>query len=425
MTNYKRNFVFICILIFIFSITAFSAPEEQYQGVSVNNGLLSFKLKDADIKSVLQIFAKQLHKNIVAGDGVKGTVTLSFSNVKPQEGLEAVLRAKSFDWFQEGDTIVVSNKKTVKTFLLQYANALEVKVALDLLMIEGDQVSANDSYNALIVKTSSDNMSRIERAIQDMDVPPTQVMVEVNIIEFKSGDVGNLGMDVKYSSKNNPNNNAQTKNLAGKPSDATPVGLYAQVVSSNIESYLSTVLTKTGYDLIAAPRIATVNHKAASILIGSKLGYKTVTITQTGTVQEVHFLETGTKLVITPHVSDDGYIRMTIAPKISEGYVIDDLPAENTTETQNEVMVKSGQTIIIGGLTKNKEAKTEIGIPLLMNIPIIGSLFKKTSIDNEKRELLVTITPKIMTPEYLDEMQEQMNVIKKQQTSKNSNLILP
>ncbi|OGC07591.1 hypothetical protein A2526_00460 [candidate division WOR-1 bacterium RIFOXYD2_FULL_36_8] len=399
------------ILLFLFfSSAGFSQSEDTLGDVSIKGGLLSFKLKDADIKSILQIFARQLHKNIVAGDGVKGTVSLSFSDVKPLEGFEAVLRAKGLDWFEEGDTIVVSNKKTVKTFLLQYANAVEVKTALELLMVEGDQVSVNDSYNALIVKTPSDNMSRIERAIRNMDIPPIQVMVQVNIIEIKTGDVGNLGLNAKYSSQNNPNNKLQTKGFAEK-GDTGSLGFYAQVISGNVESYLSTVLTETNYDLVASPRIATINHKPASILIGSKLGYKTTTVTTTGTVQEIHFLEVGTKLIITPHVSDDEYIRMKIAPKVSEGYVTDDLPTENTTETENEVMVKSGQTIVIGGLTKNKETRTEVGIPLLMNIPLIGNLFKKTNIDNEKRELLVTITPKIMTPEYLEKMQNDITTI--------------
>jgi len=419
--NFRKVFSFCLLAAFIFS---FSLPSFSAEEISVGRGgLLSFKLKDADIRSVLQIFAKQMGKNIVAGDGVKGNVTLSFSNVKPQEGLESVLRAKGFDWYLEGDTIVVSNQKVVRTYLLQYANAAEVKGALELLMGEGDQVSVNDSYNALIVKTSSENIGRIETAVRNMDVPPAQVMVEAKIIELKSGDGGNAGLDVKYNYSKNPNDIIQTKNLAGKPGDPSAQGLYAQIVSGNTEAYLSAVLTKTGYDLIASPRIATLNHKPATILIGSKLGYKTAVITQTGTVQEVHFLETGTKLTIVPHVSDDGYIRMSIYPKISEGYVADDLPTENTTETQNEVLVKSGQTIVIGGLIKNKETQTETGIPFLMQIPLIGSFFRKTTIDNEKRELLVVITPTIMTSEYLESMKGEIDEAMNREKKRGSSLI--
>lgn len=137
----------------------------------------------------------------------------------------------------------------------------------------------------------------------------------------------------------------------------------------------------------------------------------------------MNFLETGTKLTITPHVSDDGFIRMSIAPKISDGFVANDLPTENTTETQNEVLVKSGQTIIIGGLSKNSKTQTEIGIPILMNIPLIGNLFRRTVIDNEKRELLVVITPTIMTPEFLQKMSTEIDDATKKHKEATSALI--
>lgn len=419
----KIKILFAFIFMICISGYAVSADKDDRDYSISKGGLLSFKLKDAEIKSVLQIFARQMGKNIVAGDGVTGKVTLSFANVRPQEGLEAVLRAKGYDWYLEGETIVVSNQKVVRTYLLQYANASEIKGALDLLMAKEDQVSVNDSYNALIVKTSSDNIVRIEKSIRDMDVPPVQVMVEAKIIEVKSGDSGNAGLDVKYNYKTNPNDSAQTKNLAGKPTDSSPQGFYSQVISGNIESYLSAVLTKVGNDLIASPKIATLNHKSATILIGSKIGYKTSVISQTSTVQQINFLETGTKLTITPHVSNDGFIRMSIFPKISDGYVTADLPTENTTETQNEVLVKSGQTIVIGGLTKNKETQTETGIPYLMNIPFIGNFFRKTTIDNEKRELLVVITPTIMTPEYLTKMSAEIENAAKKEGSRGSALV--
>lgn len=414
-----------CLLIsIIFCANAsFSLAVGNDDGVMVKGGKLTFKLKDAEIKSILQIFAKQLGKNIVAGEGVGGKVTLSFTNVKPQEGLDAVLKARGYDWYLEGDTIIVSKQKAVRTYLLQYANAKEVKSALDLLMAENDQVSVNESYNALIVKTTTDNMPRIEKAIRDMDVPPIQVMVEARVLEINRGDGGTLGLDAKYNYKTNPNDIVQTKGLAVRPTDTSAAGLFAQIISGNVEAYLSAMLNKLNYDIVASPRIATVNHKPAYILIGSKLGYRTSIISQTSTVQQVNFLETGTKLTITPHVSDDGFIRMTIAPKISDGYVKDDLPTENTTETLNDVLVKDGQTIIIGGLTKNSQNQTEIGVPFLMNIPIIGGIFRQTKTDNSKRELIVTITPKIMTPEYLKECQAEINSITKRQEEWRSTLV--
>lgn len=426
MKKYIGLLLFCISAAAIFSLAnsdALAAKDSDTPDIVVSRGTLSFKLKDADIKSVLAIFAKQLGKNIVAGDGVSGKVTLAFTNVKPQEGFESVLRSKGYDWYQEGDTIVVSNQKTVRTYLLQYANAAEVKNALELLMAKGDQVSVNESYNALIVKTSSDNVQRIEKSIRNMDVPPVQVMVEARILEFKDTDAGNLGVEANVKYQKNPNDLIATKGFAGKATDANAAGFFAQIITGNIETYLSSVLSKGGYNVIASPRITTINHKAASILIGSKLGYKTSIISQTSTVQQVNFLEIGTKLTFTPHVSDDGFIRMTISPKISDGYVQDDLPSENTTETLNEVLVRNGQTVIIGGLSRSVDNQVDMGVPILMHIPFIGAFFRKTTINNEKRDLLITITPTIMTPENLQKMQSEVVDFSKKQNSWKSRLI--
>lgn len=97
---------------------------------------------------------------------------------------------------------------------------------------------------------------------------------------------------------------------------------------------------------------------------------------------------------------------MDVYPSVSEGSVTDDVPSENTTETKNKVLVKDGQAIVIGGLTKTNAIETEFGVPLLMNIPFLGTLFKRTDIQKEKRDIMVIITPHIVTPEFLEKMSE-------------------
>ncbi|MFA4905214.1 MAG: secretin N-terminal domain-containing protein [Candidatus Margulisiibacteriota bacterium] len=401
-----------------------SAVKDQEVSPQVGKGgNLSFRLKDADIKNVLQIFAKQLGINIVAGEGVAGKISFSFTNVRPREGLESVLRAKGFDWFQEGDTLVVTSKKTVRTYMLEYANAKEVKEALDLVVEGGDSVSNIDSYNALMVKASTENISRIEKTIKDMDIPPSQVLIETKIIEIKWSDGGNAGVDIKYTRPQDANDYAQTKNLAGRVTDTGAQGFYAHAITTNVEAFVSALETQTGYNLVASPRLTALNHKRASILIGSKLGYRTAVITDTGTVYQVNFLTTGTELKLTPHISESGYVRMEIEPKISEGSVTADQPVESTTETKNEVLVKDGQTIVIGGLIKNTETQTDSGIPLLMNLPLLGGLFRKTTISNEKRELMVIVTPHILTPEYLNEMSKDIKTLDQKEKSQGSGFI--
>ncbi|OGC04949.1 hypothetical protein A2276_03225 [candidate division WOR-1 bacterium RIFOXYA12_FULL_43_27] len=387
---------------------------------------MTFRLKDADIRTVLQMFGKQMGVNIVAGETIKGKITMSFSGVLPQEGLESVLRISGYNWYREGDTIIVTTNKTVKTFTLQFANAEEVQDSIKPLLGSDDSISINKSYNQIIVKAGSDRMGSIIKAIQDVDVAQTQVVVEANIVEVKRSDDGTIGVDLKGISGNNRNNMVQTLNFAGRPASGTS-SLYAQVISNNFEAYLSAVLEQDNYSVLASPRITTINHKEASILIGEKIGYQTYLTTTTGTSTSINFLETGTKLNLTPHVSDSGYIRMVIQPKVSEGTVdqTTGIPNENTTETKNEVLVKDGQTIVIGGLIKKKELQIESGIPILMNIPFIGMAFKRNTISNENRELIIFIKPHIVTPEYLNTMDNQIkSIIKgKEEAGRKSTII--
>lgn len=367
-----------------------------------NGGKMSFQLKDADIRTVLQIFGKQLGVNIVAGDEIKGKVSMSFNQVDSMEGLDAILRVQGYNWVREGNTIVVTTGKTVKTYTLQFANAKEVEGSIKPLIGADDSISINESYNQIIVKTSSDRIGGITKAVEQIDMPQTQVVVEAHIVEIKLTDGGTIGTNLKGTRSGDPNDYIRTHGFSNASTDT---GLYAQVISNNYEAYLSAVLQEQNYKIVAAPRLTTINHKEAYILIGEKLGYQTSTTTTTGTTTSIKFLETGTKLVLTPHVSENGYIRMMIQPKISEGSVTAGIPNENTTETQNEVIVKDGQTIVIGGLIKRKDTQTELGIPILMHIPFLGMLFKRNVTQSEDRELIIFIKPSIITPDYLKNMQ--------------------
>jgi type II secretory pathway component GspD/PulD (secretin) len=174
-----------------------------------------------------------------------------------------------------------------------------------------------------------------------------------------------------------------------------------------MEAYLSALEKTVGYDIVASPWVMALNHEPAYILIGSKYGYKTSIVSQTSTIQEIRFLEVGTKLNFTPHINEDGFIIMDLYPAISDGSVKDDLPQEDTTETKNRVLVKDGQSVVIGGLTKKFDREVVIGLPILSSIPFLGNLFRRTEIQSEKREVMVIVTPRIVTPAFLQEASDQ------------------
>ncbi len=396
--------IFVGIMIGLLLTVGLTWAARAVTNIEIKRGKVYLNLKDADIKTVLQIFAKATNTNIVASDDVEGKVTVTFTGIDPKKGLEAVLRTRGLDWFEEEGTIFVSTKRIMRSYYLENARASDIAQTVNDILPGGSKVSVDDTYNVLVVQTGSDYLPRLEKLIKELDVPPSQVMIEVRMIEIKHIEGGNVGVDAKYTNPEDSEDWVETKGLAGRTSDTGAQGIYAHVLSGNIESYLSALKTATSFNTIANPRITTLCNKEASLLIGSKLGYKTTVITETTTTQQIEYLEVGTSLKLTPYVTKSGFIRMLVAPKISEGAIVADLPQEHTTETQNEVMVKDGQTFVIGGLIKEKDTEENYGIPLLMEIPLIGSLFRKTVITKEKHELLVFVTPHLLTPELLQTM---------------------
>jgi type II secretory pathway component GspD/PulD (secretin) len=303
--------------------------------ITIEKGKVYLNLKDADIKSVLQIFAKATGVNIVAADDVTGKITVTFSGIVPKDGLEAVLRTKGLDWFEDHGTIFVSTKKIMRTYYLANARPSDLQSTLSAILPTGSIVSANDSYNVLVIQTSSDYLPRLEKLINELDVAPLQVLVEAQLIEVQLSEGSNLGIDSKYTYQSNVNNKVQNVGMAGRPTDDKAQGMYGQVLSGNVEAFLSALTNKSGINVIASPRLTTLNNKEATILIGSKFGYTTSVISQTSTTQIVNFLSVGTQLSITPNITKNGFIQMRVSPKISDGSVVNNLPQENTTETHN------------------------------------------------------------------------------------------
>lgn len=400
----KKIVLLLIVFCLLFSAQVMAA---RTSNILVKKGKVYLNLRGADINSVLQIFAKATNTNIVASDDVKGKVTVTFTGVDPKKGLEAILRTKGLDWFEEEGTIFVSTRRIMRTYYLEHARPSDIVKTVESVLPKGSVVSADDTYNVLVIQTSSAYLRRLENLVKELDVPPTQVMIEVKMIELRHTEGGNIGADIKYTNPKDVNDVAETKNLAGRSTDTGAQGLYAHIISGDIDAYLSALKTATAYNTIATPRLTTLSNKEATILIGSKLGYRTTVITETTTTQEINFLETGTSLKLTPHVTKSGFVRMIVEPKISDGSVVGDLPQENTTETKNEVMVRGGQTFVIGGLIKEKDTEDNYGIPFLMDIPYLGAFFRKTVISKEKNELLVFVTPHLLTPEYLEKVEKE------------------
>lgn len=396
----------------------------------VQGSNISLVLKNAPITSVLSTLGNETGFNIVAGTGVKGNVTISLKDVAPVDALNSVLRSSGYIYKIDGNIIRVmpssyaksggdeiANERGVitKAFAVSNITADDAKEMVSGFAYPATKVLSAKGSNVFVVEAPIATMIKIERIIGRIDGIPNQVLVESRIMEVTAGNSATpstMGLKAKYTGSTYT---AQTEGLADPATVGAP-GFYAHVVKGGVDAYLETLEHKEGFNLLANPKVVAVSGKPASIISGSKLGYKTTLTTTTGTVQNIDFLEVGTKLSFTAFISNDGTIKMEIHPEVSEGTVTaDGLPQKQTTEATTTVVVRDGETIIIGGLIKNKSNEGYTGVPVIMNIPVIGNFFKKKEILWEKKEIIAMLTPHIVTPQKLKQMANEIKNLEDRQ----------
>jgi type II secretory pathway component GspD/PulD (secretin) len=179
-------------------------------------------------------------------------------------------------------------------------------------------------------------------------------------------------------------------------------GLKLGITTGDVRVFVTALESITDTTVLATPKIMTVNKQEGSVLIGTNLGYRSSTTISTGGVAtegEVKFLQHGTQLVFRPYIGNDGYIRMEIFPKDSTAELnADNVPTEQTVEMKTNIIVKDGETIVIGGLFRNVVTTTRNQVPLLGDLPWIGAAFRSTSDSNQREEVIVLLTTHIIDP---------------------------
>ncbi|MHC4423882.1 MAG: type II secretion system protein GspD [Planctomycetota bacterium] len=171
-------------------------------------------------------------------------------------------------------------------------------------------------------------------------------------------------------------------------------GLRVGIRTGDVVAFISALESVTEVTVLANPKILALNKQVGTVFIGTKLGYRSQTTQiDTSTTQKVVFLDTGTKLSFRPYIGDDGYIRMDIYPKDSSGELDSEgIPTETTAELTTNIMVKDGQTVVIGGLFRDDVRTIRSQIPFLGDLPIIGAAFRKTTDSSVRQEIIVMLT---------------------------------
>ncbi|HQL76517.1 MAG TPA: secretin N-terminal domain-containing protein, partial [Phycisphaerae bacterium] len=291
------------------------------------------------------------------------------------------------------------------------------------------------SSEVLVIQDYEDNMKHIEKIVQEIDVKPEQVLIEATILQATLNDNNALGIDFtslagvdfrafspNTASPAPPGFNTPADTHSVTPSGAMETnfaanvpagGMSVGVLTNNIAFFIRALERVTDTTVLANPKLLVVNKQKGEVLIGRSDGYiASTTQTETSATATVEFLDSGIRLAVRPFVGKDGYIRMQIHPEDSDGRVIQvgntALPTKTTTEVTSNVMVRDGHTIVLGGLFRERTVTSRSQVPLVGNVPYVGTLFRSTVDETVREEIIVLLTPRIINQDVDEAVGDQI-----------------
>lgn len=311
---------------------------------------------------------------------------------------------------------------STRVFTLNNAQAEKLSVKLQESITKGvGSVKIDERTNKIIVTDYPNRIAEIAQVVEAFDERNMQVLIDAQIVEISPDkDEYSMGIDWDYWLKKNARFISSLPAPALSSVTSIPSMLSFGVAASGDQA---TVDSKGQYKavvdalrligktkILSSPRIMALNNQEARILVGTKDAYITSTTSQGGngntvTSQEVNFVDVGLKLYVTPVASHDGFVTMKIKPEISSATrtnitsdgKITQVPIVTTSETETTVMVKDGTTIIIAGLKKDKTENEVRKVPVLGDVPILGAAFRNVKDEKNKTELVIFLTPRIVT----------------------------
>ncbi|EMR8398325.1 type IV pilus secretin PilQ [Neisseria gonorrhoeae] len=413
---------------------------------------ISLDFQDVEIRTILQILAKESGMNIVASDSVNGKMTLSLKDVPWDQALDLVMQARNLDMRQQGNIVNIAPRDELlakdkaflqaekdiadlgalysQNFQLKYKNVEEFRSILRLdnadttgnrnTLVSGrGSVLIDPATNTLIVTDTRSVIEKFRKLIDELDVPAQQVMIEARIVEAADGFSRDLGVKFGATGRKKLKNETsafgwgvnsgfrggdkwedQTKINLPVAAAANSISLVRAISSGalNLELSASESLSKT--KTLANPRVLTQNRKEAKIESGYEIPFTVTTASGGGNSTNTELKKAVLGLTVTPNITPDGQIIMTV--KINK-----DSPAQcasgnntilciSTKSLNTQAMVENGGTLIVGGIYEENNGNTLTKVPLLGDIPVIGNLFKTRGKKTDRRELLIFITPRII-----------------------------
>jgi type IV pilus assembly protein PilQ len=403
---------------------------------------LSLNFQNVEIRSVLQVIADFTDFNIVTSDSVSGALTLRLNDVPWDQALDIILQAKGLDKRKTGNVIWIATTSELasrerqqlevlaqrgdleplvtESFQINYHNGKEIfnflKSKDQTVLSKRGSVVVDDRSNKLFVTDVPSRLEALRRLVQEIDVPPRQVLIEARIVEANKGFSRDLGVRMNFGSNGVAKiggtragfgtiSNGQLTGNGGQSGGTAPVANYSilnlALFNSSATKFLNLELAALETDsrgrVVSSPRVLTANQKEATIEQGSDVPYQEQT---SSGATNVSFKKAVLSLKVTPQITPDGRVQLKVEinkdrPDFSN--LVNGVPPILTKNIATDVLVENGGTVVIGGIYEEEDTTSLNRVPVLGEIPVLGALFRSTERVSNRTELLVFITPRIVT----------------------------
>ncbi|MCF5909606.1 type IV pilus secretin PilQ family protein [Aeromonas veronii] len=428
-----------------------ATASKQYQGKPI-----SLNFQDIPVRTVLQLIADFNNLNLVTTDSVAGNITLRLDGVPWEQALDIILKVRGLDKRLDNNILLVAPAEEIATrekqqlesrnqvadlaqlyteyLQINYAKASEVAALLSSestkLLSPRGAVSVDERTNVLVVKDTADVISSIKRMLDILDIPVKQVVIEARMVTIDDGFDEALG--VRWGvTKNDGHGNSTSGSIEGNDGSGNNNGgstitrptaddrlnvnlpvtnaagtLAFQVArladGTLLDLELSALEKESKAEIIASPRVTTANQKPALIEQGTEIPY--VESSSSGATS-VTFKKAVLSLKVTPQITPDNRVILDLTvTQDTKGETVPtgtgDAVSINAQSITTQVLVNNGETLVLGGIYQQTIKSDVTKVPLLGDIPGLGALFRKTTSENKKRELLIFVTPKIVTDAF-------------------------
>ena len=419
---------------------------------------LSLNFQNIEVRAVLQLLAEFTGLNLVTSDTVQGNVTLRLKNVPWDQAMDIILKTKGLAMRQNGNVMLIAPATEIAAREKQELEAQKQLVELEPLYSEivevnfakageiatilgsgdGDDsgagflssrgsVTVDERTNSLLLRDTAEQLIQIGQLIEKLDIPVRQVLIESRIVIANNDFTDELGVRFGVASEGGNNAVSGTLNDISISGDqvtssqeigalvtnsvATNQGLNVNLPVAAPAGSIGLALAKLPFgtilqlelsamqaegkgEIVSSPRVITSNQQTAIIEQGTEIPYQEAS---SSGATSVSFKEAVLKLEVTPQITPDDHVVMDLkVNKDSVGQVFNGVPSIDTRSVETQVLVDNGETVVLGGVYEQTNLDSVTKVPFFGDLPYLGVLFKTTLIQDDKAELLIFVTPKIV-----------------------------